>query len=343
MIHYLPSNIALQYSELLPLCATPLPSGSNLSFKKKTIRGKHYWYLYISLGSRRTEHYLGEESAATLALMESEQALWEQHPDDRILRSKLVAMLVAGGATAPSAEEGKVLALLEKSGVFLAGGVLVGTHAFQAYANMLGVQWSNHARTQDIDLARESRLPIALPTASLDVTLKDSLLESGMGFLEVPTLNRKAPSTSFRIRGKALSVDLLTPMVGSHSAPVPIPGLGAYAEPMRYIEYLLEETQLAVLLYRHGILVHLPNPARYALHKLVTSQRRPSAFATKSSKDIAQANALLEVLCQDRPGDVILAHEAALNMGKKFLPALESAIAQLDEPVRNLLKEALSP
>ncbi len=340
-MNYLPSNIALQYSELLQLCVSPLPDGANLSFKKKTIRGRDYWYLYISLGSRRTEHYLGEDNEAIQAIMTNEKALWANHEDDRLLRSKLVAMLIAGGASPLGAEEGKVLALLEKSGVFLAGGVLVGTHAYQAYANMLGVQWQDHSRTQDIDLAREIDLPIALPAHIHSVNLKETLISSGMGFLEVPALNRKSPSTSFKIRGKALSVDLLTPMNGNHSEPVPITSLGAYAEPMRYIEFLLEDTQLAVLLYKHGIVVHVPNPARFALHKLVTSQRRPSAFAIKSRKDISQASTLLTVLCQDRPGDIILAYEAAEKAGDKFMKNLADGIMQLDAHSRQLLEESI--
>ena len=43
------------------------------------------------------------------------------------MRARLVAMLLAGGATITPPIEGKVLSLLERSGVFLAGGVIVGT------------------------------------------------------------------------------------------------------------------------------------------------------------------------------------------------------------------------
>ncbi len=48
-------------------------------------------------------------------------------------------MLIAGGAATVSAVEARVFELLERTGVFVVGGVLVGSHAFGLYANMLGV------------------------------------------------------------------------------------------------------------------------------------------------------------------------------------------------------------
>ena len=72
-------------------------------------------------------------------------------------------MLLAGGATGIPANEGKVIALLERSGVFLAGGVVVGTLAFRAYANMLGVVWHRELQTRDIYLASDHRFPIVIP------------------------------------------------------------------------------------------------------------------------------------------------------------------------------------
>ena len=54
----LPNSLAVQYSELLQNCVHPISDGSNLSFKSKTIRGKKYRYLYISIGSTRREHIL---------------------------------------------------------------------------------------------------------------------------------------------------------------------------------------------------------------------------------------------------------------------------------------------
>jgi len=128
---YLPDSVAVQYSELMQQCVHPAPDGSNISFKSKKIGKKKYWYLYLSIGARRTEHYLGEESAELLEQMENQKTLWLSTEDDRDNRARLVAMLLAGGATGIPVNEGKVLSVLEQAGVFLAGGVIVGTLAFR--------------------------------------------------------------------------------------------------------------------------------------------------------------------------------------------------------------------
>ena len=340
-IQRLPDTLALQYSELMQQCIHPAPDGSNISFKSKQISGKRYWYLFISLGSRRTEHYLGEETTELLDKIEEERELWENSKDDRLTRQRLVAMLLAGGATATPNNEGKVLALLERSGLFLAGGVVISTLAFRAYANMLGVVWYSELQTRDIDLASDNNYPIIVPRGKKPIDLSSLLLDSGMGFLEVPALNRKSPSTKFKIRGQELAVELLTPMRGRDTAkPVKIPGLSAYAEPIRFLDYLLEDIQPAVLLYKHGVLINAPAPARFAFHKLVVSQRRRAADVEKIKRDLLQSEQLFEVLIDGRPGDLILACEAAEKMGDKFLQQLNAGMnmiaPEISEAVRQI-------
>ena len=113
----LPNSVTVQYSELMQNCIHPISDGSNISFKSKVINGKRYWYLYISLGKSRREHYLGQETTELLDQIDAEKSMWESDDDDRELRKTLVKMLVAGGMTAPTRNEGKLLALLERSGV----------------------------------------------------------------------------------------------------------------------------------------------------------------------------------------------------------------------------------
>ncbi|MCW8831596.1 MAG: GSU2403 family nucleotidyltransferase fold protein [Gammaproteobacteria bacterium] len=341
-IQKLPDTVTLQYSELMQQCIHPAPDGANLSFKPKTISGKRYWYLFISLGARRSEHYLGLETPELLNRIEEEKALWESTEDDRKMRQRLVAMLLAGGATATPDNEGKVLSLLERSGLFLAGGIVIGTLAFRAYANMLGVLWHSELQTRDIDLASDYQYPIIMPRGKKPIDLSSVLIDSGMGFLEVPALNRKSPSTKFKIRGQELAVELLTPMRGKESAkPIEIPGLTAYAEPVRFLDYLLEDIQPAVLLYKHGVLINVPAPARFAFHKLMVSQRRRAADVEKIKRDLMQAEQLFEVLVEGRPGDLILAYEAAEKMGDKFLQQLKLGMAMIDSGVRESVEQII--
>lgn len=333
-IQRLPDSVALQYSELMQQCIHPAPDGANISFKSKKVSGQRYWYLYISIGARQSEHYLGKETNELLNTIASEKHLWESTRDDRQIRNRLVAMLVAGEATVSPYTEGKVLSLLEKSGMFLAGGVVIGTVAFRAYANMLGVIWHSQLQTRDIDLANDYKFPIIIPRDQQPINLSDILLNSGMGFLEVPALNPKAPSTKFKIRGQELAVELLTPMRGKEASnAIHIPGLTAFAEPVRFLDYLLEDIQPAVLLYKHGILITVPSPARFAFHKLVVSQRRRTGDVEKIKRDLSQAEQLFEVLIEGRPGDLILAFEGVKKMGDKFQKQLLEGMKAIDRKV----------
>ena len=236
--------------------------------------------------------------------------------------------------TAPGRDEGKVLSLLERNGVFLAGSALVGTMAFRAYANMLSVAWGSAAGTQDIDLADDNHYELALPRPRAPINLRQIILDSGMGFFEVPALNRKQPSTSFKIRGRDFIVDVVAPMKGRETLrPVHLTEFGTYASPLRHLDYLLDDLQPAVLLYEHGIMINVPAPGRFAIHKCAISQKRPAAFAAKSLKDLSQAAQIFKVLIDSRPGDITLAFEAARSQGETFVSDLMTGLRLIDKEV----------
>jgi hypothetical protein len=120
-------------------------------------------------------------------------------------------------------------------------------------------------------------------------------------------------------RAQEFHVDLLTPSQGPETGKsVYLPHFNSYAHPMRFLEYLLEDCQDAVIPFRSGIFVNVPNPARFALHKLVVSQRRPVAQQIKARKDIQQATELLGVLLEDRPGDIWIANEYRWRCRKRI-------------------------
>lgn len=100
-----------------------------------------------------------------------------------------------------------------------------------------------------------------------------------------------------------MRVDFLTPLLGRESAdPVFLPSFGVSAHPLRFLDYLIEQPTQAVLVAGSGILVNIPDPARFALYGL--------SEQTKAAKDLRQAGDLLEVLLEDRHGDVLVAWEA---------------------------------
>jgi hypothetical protein len=337
-MHSLLQTTQLLYAELLQQCVVALPNPRGISFVSKQVSGNRYWYLELVVGSSKRQYSLGRDTTTLREQIEKQKELYASAVPDLKQRERLVNMLVSGGAFAPDASTGRVLEVLGQAGTFLAGGVLIGSHAFNTYGNMLGMSWDSAAMyTQDMDLASQRQLEVAMNIDAPDV--KSLLLECGLGFFEVPALNLKSSSTSFKIRGQEFHVDLLTPLYGRDTGePVCLPHFNSYAQPMRFLEYLLDDIQGVVIPFRSGVLVNVPTPARFAVHKLVVSQRRPPAQQTKARKDMQQANELLTILLEDRPGDVWTALDAATDMSDKFQTQLMQGVEKLPLPVKKAMR-----
>lgn len=116
----------------------------------------------------------------------------------------------------------------------------MGTHAFTVLGNLLGVKWTHSAlKTQDVD--------IAFPQEKADIPQVLDQLE--MGFLPVPSFSPGQFSASFKVRGKSLRVDFLTHGRGSQKAgPIPIPRFGVAAQPLPFLDFLMESPE-------HGVVV----------------------------------------------------------------------------------------
>lgn len=339
VIKRLSQAVQLLYSELLQQCSMALPSQRGVSFAIKSINNTKYWYMEVVVGSGKKQYSLGRDTPVLSELIKKHKRLYKEAAPDVKQREKLVSMLLSGGLRGPESTDGRVLELLSQSGVFLSGGVLVGSHAFNVYQGMLGVEWGTElTKTQDIDLASENQINVAIREDAPDV--KSVLLDSGLGFFEVPALNRKSPSTSFKIRGQLFHVDLLTPLHGSdESLPVKLKHFNSYAHPIRFLDFLLEDSQIAVIPFRGGVLVNVPSPARFAFHKLVISQRRPVSEQSKAKKDIMQAEMLLNVLLEDRPGDIWLTCELVSKMPERFQNQLKLGVTKLDSGIQDKLLE----
>lgn len=207
------------------------------------------------------------------------------------------------------------VATLHNRGLFRAGAVLVGSHAYGVILNRLGARaaaWT----TTDIDIARGERL------SGGRVDLLATLRESGIDFVEVPELDRKRPATSFKEPGRSgLVVDLLATTNQDRPILVEVPELHAHAAGLPDLAYLLEETQPGALLGREGsCAVRVPVPERFAVHKVLVSSRRRRN--PKSEKDLLQAAVLSAILAESQSG------------------ALESAIESLRPRARKSFEES---
>lgn len=301
------------------------------SFARKQVRGGEYWYFKTSEGvAGQKEYFIGVDNRETKAIMKAYAAGRPEAEAALAQVERLCAMLRQGGAMLTDTASARVIAGLASAGVFRLGAVLVGTHAYIALGNLLGVRWDSALRTQDIDLAATSVLQVAVPQAEAD--LPRALEALNMGFLPVPGLNPKEPETAFKVRGQALRVDLLTPAQGRRSGkPVPIPRLKAAAQPLEMLDYLLEAPVPAPLLNGGASLVNVPDPARFALHKLIISGRRQVFEQAKAGKDRQQAGEIIAALYEDRRGDLGLAVEALNKRAPAWRTRLRRELAKLPD------------
>lgn len=344
----LPVSVQTQYAELVQQLlhaagAGPIRRGGSLVHK--VIRGRKYWYLQQD-GPVRRQAYLGPDGEDLAPVLSRVREELERSRSASADRAALVSMLRAGGAWTVSVAEARLLSFLEGAGLFRLGGVLAGTHAFATFANVLGVRWATATvGTRDVDVAHDERIALALSedfgAVDFEAARRDTV--TGAELWPIPSFDPKAPSTSFKMLGTELHVDLLTPMRGKErTAPVRIPALNAAAYPLRFLDYLIEDSIPAAIVGGDGVLVNLPSPARFALHKLLVASKRPVSHATKARKDLAQAEQVLRVLLEDREGDVRRAFTDLRARGTGWLTPFRAGLRKLpDALVEQLSKHGV--
>lgn len=208
------------------------------------------------------------------------------------------------------------LATLHNHGVFEAGAMLIGSHAYGVILNRLGVRAAPYA-TEDIDIARREALAFQRRPGK---GFLEMLRESGIEFVEVPALDARRPATSYKERGRStFHVDLLVPSPDETFPTIEVAELKAHAMGIPYLGYLLGESQTAALLAREGCcLVRVPLAERFAVHKLLVSSLRGPASA-KADKDVLQASVLCAALAELYPGAIESAIEAVPKKASKHL------------------------
>lgn len=294
------------------------------SFQRKTVRGRVYWYWR---GKDRVDKYVGPESPELLARVERHRALRAEESE----RRAIVNMLVRAGYPRPPAEIGEILRTLARAGLFRQRACVVGTHAFGAYAGLLGVRLRGGSLvTQDLDIAQFAAISMAVA----EVERIDLLAE----------LRKVDPSYRAHVRGLAEGkaytfvnaakhrVELLTPNRGpDDDAPARLPSLGAHAHRFRFLDFLIRDPVPAVVLHGGGIAVEVPAPERFAVHKLIVAHRR-ARDPLKSRKDLDQAARLIEALSEHQFDDLAFAWREARARGPAWREALDASLAKLDLP-----------
>ena len=163
--------------------------------------------------------------------------------------------------------------------------------------------------------------------------------------MPIGELQGAAGTTYLNPADPELRVDFLTPMTRASAKAVRIPNLNVAFQPLKFMEFSLEDVAQAALLAEEGaVVVNVPAPARFAVHKLIVNAERSGSFRTKANKDLLQAAALAEYLATNRPDELSDAWRDACARGagwKKRARQGRDALRKLEPAVRGL--DLLSP
>lgn len=271
-------------------------AGLSGSFQKLSRKGKEYWYFsWREAGAERTRvSYVGPDNETVRALVER----FRRNRNPKALAPQALSAINLG--CAPMAPKHfRLIKRLGEYGLFRTGALLVGTHAFIAYGNLLGVRWRDASTTLDVDLAHAGNNVSVAMHADLEVNVHDALQSLEMGLLPITELDGSIGSQYRNPADAELRVDFLTTRGRSHK-PARIPALNVALEPLKFMEFALEELTQACVFGRTGAcMVNLPAPERYAVHKLVVYGERPLNQRAKANKDLLQVAALAAWFAQN--------------------------------------------
>lgn len=216
------------------------------------------------------------------------------------------ALLVQNGYVRVEPRTNAILAALANNGLFRAGALLVGSHAYGALLNDLGAR-AAATGTEDVDVARGRPLALSGDAKSFAAMLQDSRVP----LHAVPQLDRKVPPTSFKPPGRdRLRVDLLMPTARAEVKTLFAPELDAHATALPWLRYVTDESRPGLVIGRSAMVpVNLPLPERLALHKMLVSQIRHET-SEKAPKDLAQAATLVAILAETAPESLLTAFAA---------------------------------
>ena len=275
----------------------------------REVRGKKYWYWQAPTdrGTRPRPRYIGPDNERNRARVQD----LSDRADNLRERRDMVRALRGARLPVPDRMSGEILGAMAEAGVFRLRAVVVGSVAYQTYPGLLGVRLpAAYGRTSDLDVGQFQTIAIAVEDR-IEQDLQSVLRRVDPAFMAIPDPMDTRRTIRYGLRrGKeeVFSVDVLSPMRGPEVPRVgSLPAMRSDAQMLRYLDFLLYQEVNSVALHGPGIPVNVPDPARFALHKLVVSQLRrqdDAASQAKSRKDLDQARALIQGLAMTRPDDL---------------------------------------
>ncbi|MDR0810119.1 MAG: hypothetical protein LBE86_13505 [Gemmobacter sp.] len=296
--------------------------------REERANGRAYWYETARIGSSVRRRYIGEDNPELAADLAARAVLQSEAKDRAAHRTRLVRLLRGEDFLPVEARFGSLLKALADQGTFRLGGTIVGTHAFRLYEGELGIRYTfdDTAQTDDLNIAQFERLVLALDDGvedGLAATFRD------FDFVPVPSLAKTAVWRWRQTRSDTV-IEFLTPSFRPEEDIRPLPALGVSAQSLHFLNFLIARPIPAALLYRSGVLVQIPRPEAFAIHKLIVASRRQGGpDALKAEKDRRQAAFLIEALAEDRPDELAEAYDDALSRGPKWRGHIGQSLARM--------------
>jgi len=179
----------------------------------------------------------------------------------------------------------KVLKRLNRAGI-LQNIILIGSWCAYFYSHYFkSPNYSLHIRTSDIDFL----VPIPFKFEK-KLSLYD--LVKDLGYVE----EFRGSKGYIKLSHPDLTIEFLVPERGRQSdKPYPLPQLGINAQPLRRLDFLIQNV---ISLSIEGMKIHLPHPAAYALHKFIIFKERKNI--DKHDRDIEGALRVFKALIDNK-------------------------------------------
>lgn len=311
------------YAELTQRAVFDAESPTPGTIAVKRVKGREYLSVKEKHGQHIVERYLG---AADNPQVQAVAASIRDSRNFSNQRRQLVQMIKRAGVAGPTLETGRLLEALERAGLFDNGLILVGTQAFQLYPIIVGAPLAHEGMlTNDADFAIASVVSI-----KGDADLTTILQRADASFKPLNQLRKASLPKRFRA-SNGFVVEILTPVRSRNDEdPIPLPNIAASATPLHYLEFLIKDATPAVALYGSGVRVKIPQPERYAVHKLIIAAQ-PERDRAKRRKDLVQAKELIEALANDNSEALGVVMNEAAERGPKWKAAMAASLVILDE------------
>ena len=294
------------------------------SITKRRIKGRDYVYLTSKDGAIRKQRSLGP--ADDPQVQEEANRISAAAERARNMRTVVSTLKQKARIPAPTLPVGRVLEVVSKAGLFKRGVTLVGTAAYQTYPCIIGAYLPTAAfTTSDIDLSVVEFRP-----SDNEEDIEAVLRRANPTFKPRWHPGDKLPKVFMADDG--LRVDILTRVGRGGKSAVEVDELGCSAAALTFQEFPAQDTMDTVALYGAGILVRVPTPMRFAVHKLLVAQRRDTA--DKKKKDLRQAQELIDIFLETDEASLQDALDSARNRGKSWKAAINASLKEIGREAR---------